>query len=473
MAGLLSILQSNYQALNSNSQALALTGKNLNNINNPGYARQSVILGSLGMVNTPQGMQSMGVGVMGIAQARDALLDKQVQSAISATSDLTAAQTGLQAAQTALGEQIDRTTDSSAVGANNGASGTGINKALSTLFSGFQSYSVNPSNPGQQQLLLQNASILVDSINTADSQLASVQTNLTAQATADVTKSNDILTEISNLNTAIGSAENGKPGSALDLRDQRQSKIEELAQYMNFSVQDIPDNSGRVSLTATDTTGAAVALINPTLTAPLTFDGTHFFAGNPAKQLTLTGGSLQAEIDVRDGTVADTRTQIKAMADQLTISVNAAYNPASTAGKNFFSAVPSSGLIQLEATTATLRATATGTAGGNDLALAAASVANTNFTTAGGDLINGTLSTHYSGVVANLGLALSNTTNRLADQTLTKTNAVNNRDSVSGVSQDEELTNMLQYQRGYQACARFTNIIDSLLGSIVTSLGTN
>jgi flagellar hook-associated protein 1 FlgK len=75
-------------------------------------------------------------------------------------------------------------------------------------------------------------------------------------------------------------------------------------------------------------------------------------------------------------------------------------------------------------------------------------------------------------MVATLGLNLSNTTNRLDDQTLNETLTRQNRDSVSGVSQDEELANMLRFQRCYQASARFTNAIDGLLDLVVNRLGS-
>ena len=477
MPGLISSLLNNTQALDAQSQALAITGKNLANINNTGYARQRVVLGSVGSITTTTGTQSMGVSVLGVQQMRDVLLDRQLQRDVSKTSSLDARQTALQAADSALGQQINRTSDSASIGATTTGTGSGINENLSTLFAGFESWSITPSDPGEQQLLIQKASILVDKINTSDANLTQVQSDLTNQVTTDVTKVNDILKTISDLNTSISRAENALPGSAVDLRDQRQAKIEELAQYMDFSVQDIPGGLGQVSLTSKDASNNPVDIINPTLTGPLTFVDTagavpaHFTAGAAATTLALTGGSLQSRIDVRDGTVADTRTKLKALADQLTTSVNAAYNPANDAGKNFFAAAPTTGLIQLEATATNLRATLSGTSGGNERATNVAGLASATFSTGSGDLITGSFSSHFSGTVASLGLDLSNTTTRLEDQTLSETNSRQNRDAVSGVSQDEELTNMLQFQRSYQACARFTNAIDGLLDLVVNRLG--
>lgn len=45
------------------------------------------------------------------------------------------------------------------------------------------------------------------------------------------------------------------------------------------------------------------------------------------------------------------------------------------------------------------------------------------------------------------------------------------RQSVSGVSLDEEMTNMIRYQHAYNAAARFINAIDEQLELVVNRLG--
>jgi len=78
-------LNSAAQALSAHSQGVALAGKNLANATNPAYARQRLILGDLGTVETPIGPQSMGVQAVGIQQIRDQLLDAQLTREISST----------------------------------------------------------------------------------------------------------------------------------------------------------------------------------------------------------------------------------------------------------------------------------------------------------------------------------------------------------------------------------------------------
>ena len=48
----------------------------------------------------------------------------------------------------------------------------------------------------------------------------------------------------------------------------------------------------------------------------------------------------------------------------------------------------------------------------------------------------------------------------------------NQRQSVSGVSLDEEMTNLISYQRAYQASARMMTTIDSTLDTLINHTGT-
>ena len=43
---------------------------------------------------------------------------------------------------------------------------------------------------------------------------------------------------------------------------------------------------------------------------------------------------------------------------------------------------------------------------------------------------------------------------------------------MSGVSLDEEMTHLLAFQRGYQACARVMSAMDSMIDTLVNHTGT-
>ncbi len=59
-----------------------------------------------------------------------------------------------------------------------------------------------------------------------------------------------------------------------------------------------------------------------------------------------------------------------------------------------------------------------------------------------------------------------------ATRTRSSSRSTNQRQSVSGVSLDEEMTNLLQFQRGYQACARVMSAMDAMIDTLVNHTGT-
>src|SRR3954465_2281550 len=110
MSGLFSSLNASVRALTAQSRGVETAGKNLANVNNASYARQRVMFGDLGTIQTPQGPESMGVQAMGVEQIRDFLLDRQLMHEISLTSGYEAEQSGYQRAQAGLGQSIGSST---------------------------------------------------------------------------------------------------------------------------------------------------------------------------------------------------------------------------------------------------------------------------------------------------------------------------------------------------------------------------
>lgn len=476
MPGLISALTNSTKALSVHSKGLEIAGKNLANINNRNYAKQRVEIGDRGSINTGIATESMGVEAMELRQNRDVLLDKGVMRELSSTAALTAAKKILQSAETALGQFLDRTTDSSSIQSAPGATGGGISDALGEFFNAWESFSVKPNDVGVKQLLLQKAEILAEKINVTDQRLANVQTDVDNQVATDIGVVNDILKNIAEINGQIAKAENGRPYAAVDLRDQRQAKLEELSVYMDVNFQNIPDSNGQIAVTTTGADGTAVFLVDGN-----EVPGESAIAYDPANgeftfggiQLGFSTGSLQAMVAARNDDVQDARDQVEDLASQLRTSVNEIY---STTGSDFF--LDGDGLpIDLVGTLTptTLTATATANQGANDVALAVADLANRKFTKDPAGInpgeIEGTFIAHYNTTVSQLGQTLNTTNVRLEDQALSEEMARVNRDQFSGVSQDEEITDLLKFQRSFQASARHINIVDTLLDQVVNRLG--
>ena len=476
MSGLISNLATSSKALGVHSKGLEIAGKNLANINNRNYAKQRVEIGDRGSINRDIATESMGVEAMELRQNRDVLLDKSVMREFTASSGLEAAKKILESAEGALGQFLDRTKDSTSIQNANGSNGGGISDSLSDFFNAWESYSVKPNDVAVKQLLIEKAKILADKINITDERLGDVQSNVDGQIASDLIDANGILKTLAEINGYIAKAENGRPNSAVDLRDQRQAKLEELSKYMDISFENIADSNGQIRVKCGDVIlvegkdvsgDGELAYVNTTTEKKFTFGGAD---------LPISKGALVSQLEARNGAVQDSRNQIAALAKQLQDSINGVYSPT---GDNFFKDAVSTAvgkLLEIDAdlSVSSLKSTSTTNAGANDVALKIADLANKPFATppTGTDSIDGTFGGFYNSIVSSLGQKLSTNNIQLEDQKLSEEMTRSNRDSFSGVSQDEEMTDMMKFQRSFQATSRFINVVDNLLDQVVNRLGS-
>jgi flagellar hook-associated protein 1 FlgK len=287
MSGLFTTLNSSVKALGAQGRAIETAGRNLANVNNPSYARQRVIFGDRGTVVTADGAQSLGIEALGVQQLRDGLLDRQVIRELALQASFSAEQSAYRRAQAALGQNIDRSSAATAAGAGSGTGGLGA--ALDDFFNAFQGLAARPTDTGERQSLLQKSQILVDLLHQTDARLGQVQADLDAQISDDVTTVNNLLASIADLNNQIGRAEIGRPGAALDLRDQRQARLEELAAKLPIETR--PGSAGQIQVVLKDAANADVVLVDDsTVTGPVTFTGTGLTGGAAATGLVFASG---------------------------------------------------------------------------------------------------------------------------------------------------------------------------------------
>ena len=461
MSGLLSSLDSSVQALNSQSYAISIAGQNVANLDNPNYADESAVLGTVG--------GGSGVNVEGVTSSRNALLDAQVAAQTSIASSLTTQQQYLQTAQSVLGENLKNTSSSSSSTSTTTSTGTtGLSSDLDAFFNTFGSLAASPTSTAEKQAVVQQGAILTNDFQQTDANLAQVQSDLTSEAQSSVTDANQQLQTIASLNGQIMAMGATGAGSTAQLRDEREAAVEKLAVDIPITTTAKPDGSIQVSVS--DTSHNAVVLVSGiTVTGPVAISG-----GASASTLQISSGSIYGALDARDGAIQTLRNSLDSLASQIVTSVNAAYNPTSAAGGNFFNpAGTTAATINLSSSLSATNLTAgTGAAGDNTIALAVAGVANQQFSTAGGDAIDGTIDQYYSGAVTDLGQTLSNVNNEVTNQNALLNLVTSQRDSVSGVSMDQEMGNLMKYQSAYQASARVFSTIDVLLNTLINNTGT-
>lgn len=475
------------KALTAHRFGVTTAGNNMANVNNPDYARQRVVIGEDGYVQTVGGPRGLGVEVQGFEHMRDAVLDREVLRETSLNASLTSQQAALAKAESSLGQEIDRTGDSPFIDgatANGGGSG-GIAETLNNFFNAFHSLSANPGSDAEKESLLQKADILTEKLNVTAERFSDLHEDIGLQVRTDLGSANQMIEEIARLNSEIARAESSRAGQALSLRDQRQGVLEDLSELMQVKVEEIPDSSGQIRVYVPTVGGDSpqlnlvergrfqeVAFIDSTSSNP----NYQFVVGDDQIQIEIKSGSIEGSLKARDGAIAEYRRGLDGLAKELVTQINGLYNsgtaPATT---NFFADTGNAAeftaagiTLAADLTSSTLRTTndPDQNLGDNSLTLAIAELDDDRIASLG----NRSFSTFYRSVVTDLGENVAKVDARLEDENIVFDMLKQQQESVSGVSLDEEMTDMMKYQRAFEATGKLIRAIDEMLDVIVNRL---
>jgi len=456
------------RSLQTQQAGIAVAGENISNMNNPGYARQVLRIDTAPDVSTLNGEEGTGADAGTIQNIRSSILDGQVVSENSVTGSLTAQQQGLQMAEAALGESLNSASASGA--AATAASSQGLSEGIANLFAGFQALSAAPSNLSQRQNLISQASTLASQFNQVDQSLSGVTTSLNQSLQSNVSQANQDLASIAQLNQQIVAAQQTSPGSANVLQDTLQQTLESLSSLATIKTSTESDGAVDVSIGGVSMVTGATQ--NDSLALGSTGGGQPLVqAASNGASITLTGGSIEGTIQARDGGVAAIQSQVNQLASTLITQVNSAYSGGydlnGNTGGTFFTGSSAADIAvnsTLPANPASFQAAGTaGNSGDSQVVLALAQMGSAPQTALGGQ----TFSQSYAANVAQLGSAISSVNTQVSNQQAVSSMIDQQRNSVSGVSLNDEMTNLTTFQQAFQASAQVVTTIDTMLTDLL------
>jgi flagellar hook-associated protein 1 FlgK len=472
MLGLFGTLNMANRSLQTQRNATEVAGHNLANVNTPGFSRQRVAIETSITIPSELGPQGTGAEAMAIVQLRDKLLERHIVDETSVRFAYEGRQRALQFVQAALGQAIDRqATGAEGSAAASGVGGQhGIAEELSALFATFQSLSTNPTSSAERQVLVIKAQNLASQFNQVAGRLDDLRVSLNESIASDVSQANLALADIAKLNDQIVRAELGTLAQANDLRDVRQKRIEDLAKLVHIDT--VENSNGSVDISIDGVQLVSGKNVLDTLESYDAGGGQVLVRTvTGGTTLILTGGSLQGTIDARDNDLVQLRADIDNLAAQLITGVNAihatGFGLGGTTGEAFFTGT-NAGDIAFNQNLADdpSRIQASGVAGAvgdNAVALQLAQLANTKHAVLG----NQTFLENYGQTVSRLGGYLNGLSTQLSNQDIVEQMLLRQRDSVSGVSLDEEMTDLVRFQRAFEASARLITTIDEMLVTVV------
>ncbi len=454
MGTLTSLLDLSREALMADQNALNVTANNVSNQNTPGYTREVVNWQPTDAVTLSGTSYSTGITSTAVSQ-RDRILEQRVQQQTQTQAQSGALQSALQQVQDIFGLSSTATS----------ASSTALGSATDAFFNSLSTLEGNPSDASTRQGVLTAANNLAAVFNSASNQLAQVRSGLNQQVGTVVGQINALTTTIASLNQQIASTSPNADAGALE--DQRQLAITQLSQYAGLN-QMTTDGNG---ITLTTSNGAVLVSGNQSfaMSTTLVAGTTHVVAGGQDVTSGLSGGQLGGVLQARDQELPAYASAL----DNLAYGIGTAVNGQNALGTDG-NGNPGAAIFSLPSSAAGAAAsmqvatndpqaiaaasTGEGSAGnGNAVAMANLSTANV----AGGQTASGFLAS-FLGQVGN-DTAGATTDNTAQQATLTQ--LTSQRNALSGVSLDEEASNLTQYQRSYEAAAKVFSIVNSIMAS--------
>ncbi|WP_079914254.1 flagellar hook-associated protein FlgK [Paenibacillus sp. 32352] len=507
------------RALFTQQAALSTTGHNIANANTAGYSRQVVNMVAARPIEAPGLMRSNVPGQMGqgvefdsVTRIREKFLDDQFYNENKGLGSWTVQQDTLEKLEAIINEPSD----------------SGLRSVVDKFWASWSDLSKDPENITGRKIVRENAMALVDSLNLTSRQLSDLSNDLTENISVKVDQVNSIISTVADLNREIKRIE-GMGDSANDLRDQRDLLADNLSKIVNVRVQEtdtgynitmgntvlVDGNTATLTSVAQVTSAAASGDLNSGEIYGMIQSRDRYVAdyqkqldtlastiANGKITVTIPKGSVLPEGTIFNDTVysGDKRT----LQDDLTVTVNGLNglhklgylndDPTKKVGDFFTSkgnGTITAANIQLNPTIAadpsniaTSMRTAMNTAtnkeevitGNNTLAILVSQLKDTKFDfnstgTAGSVLQSGTINDFLRATIGQLGVQ-STEAKRQVDNSKSIVDQVDERrQSVSGVSLDEEMANMIKFQHAYNAAARSMTTFDEMLDKVINGMG--
>jgi flagellar hook-associated protein 1 FlgK len=493
-----------HRGLLAAQMAMNTVSHNLANANTPGYSRQRVDLAIHGSYSVPTlhaGVLSteqvgQGVTLAGITRLRDGFLDEQFRLENGRYGLNETLLSSLNQLEAIVGEPSEQ----------------GLSAAIQKFFDAAQDLSRQPQNLASRTNFMAQAEELLTQFQQRSTQIADLRRNLVGDAATGVGNSvlslkvnevNQRLSEIADLNRQILSvvSAGGQPN---DLYDRRDLMLDELSKRIDITVS--PLHSGMVNVTVGTGTDAQLlvqgGVLHDTLEVVVNPGPTPTPDDVPALVRTVNGGDTVNDA-IQTGEIAGIlrlggntpgQATLRGMMGELNTlfsEIATQVNTLQANGRDLSGNVPTEPIFSLATGTslAVFRysvnnavvadpsliaaaaddSTATGGfAGTHDgrNALAMGQLQDTVFSSLG----NATFQQFLTSRVAILGVNTQSAKNRTEVQETLVGQLDQRRSAVSGVNQDEEMIDMLRFQRAYEASSRVLRVMDEMLQTLINTV---
>lgn len=440
-------------------KALAVTSNNISNANNPYYSRQIVVFGT----ETPDYLTGLSIGsgvkIDDIFRAKNQILENQIIGYNQKYSFADKQSSILQGLETLLSEPTD----------------AGISNLIQNFFNSFEELANNPTSTPLRLNVIQSAQMLSSKFQNVYEGFLQNKNQLKQEATDTVTLINNYTEQINLLNKQIYESRI-KGNEANDLLDKRDEVIDKLSKIVNINVSIDKDNVANVSIGGffaadkiqftkfklSEVDGKLI-LTNDTQNAQPNVD-------ESAQKVQVTSGELGAIVKTYNSTIPDYLKQLDTIGESIVKSVNEIHSKGYTitepqvTGINFFEKYDTGSLVinsDILKDSNLIAASSDSTIGNNEIAKQIASLKEQK-------ILNGlSIGESYSSFINSIANTIQQSQQNYDTYDLVLNQLNQQKASYSGVSVDEEMMNIIKYQRSFDASAKLVSVADKLLETII------
>lgn len=449
-----------------NSQtALQTVGHNIANKSTEGYSRQRVELQS----NVPitEGRLQIGTGSKAaqVTRINNPYLEKQIQKEGAQSGFLEARSDAMARVEQIYNEQMNK----------------GLSQYMGEFFNAFRELSNYPESTATRTLVRETGQVLANDFQRVSKDLKAVQEDLDTQIRTHVEEVNQITKEVANLNEKIASVElQGVPAN--DERDRRDLLLKKLNEKIDITWAE--NETGQVNITAAKNAILVSGFSSLELSAQSSPSGDRVdvYFKTPSGQLatvtkSVSGGKLGAILEIRDKTIEDFKDNLDLLAHTFTNEVNKVHvqgvDLLGRPGQSFFAdSAEIKGAASRMALSDSMKRDAnrvvTGTrekgVADNTVANVIANLQDLQILADG----TSTLDDFYRSSVGKIGVMAQRAQKESEAQKNILGQLTNLRESISGVSLDEEATKMIEYQKSFDASARLIRTADEMFDTVLS-----
>lgn len=433
-------------------RALETASHNVANANTEGYSRQRVETSTRPALDRHRGLlgpgaTGQGVNIDAVGRAHDSLVSANLREAGSQQASWERRADFFERAEQVLGP-LD----------------SGTTQAATDFWNTWEQLSQDPESMTARNQVLHAAETLTTSINQAAQRVEGLVGDVGTAMASAVIEVNTLADQVAQLNNEILNSQ-ARGDTPADLLDRRDLALQDLSRATGASVTFDSQGAARVAI-------GNVPLVDGTRSHPL-----EVVPGNPPTlqwqvdgNPVSAGGDIGSLVELASSTAGAITASLDTLAAELIDLVNTAHASGfdldGAAGGAFFSGTDAASLgLAAGLTAGTIAASSGGAAADGNHALVMGSLRSTP--TASGQ----TIGERLADIQGSLGVEAAHAQRQLDLASIVTDELASQRASTSGVSTDEELTDMLRFQRAYEASARVITVMDQLLDRLINGTG--